>query len=377
MKVLMISADPRILTPGTPAAQRMRDYAALFDELHVIVLCRIRSEERKEGNLFLYAACGGTLIMRLWRAWRIASACLAATQCDVISSQGADETGVLGFFLSQRYGLPLQLQIHTDILSPWYRRASWREYARYLLGRFLMPRVSCLRVASERIRRSVIDAGMIRDPSRVAVLPIFTDTRMFAEAGSDPEIEKRCSGAALKIIAVGRFVDREKNFSMLIDAMAGVVGACPTAMLMIVGGGPDRKKYEARIARHRLQKNVILEPWRDDLASVLKSFDIFALSSRYEGWGMAVIEAMASGLAVVMTDVGLAGEVVRDGENGVVVPVGDKDAFLQAIKMLYKDEEKRKQLAAAGRETAKNLQPRSREEYLVRYRESFDPKCGT
>ena len=86
-----------------------------------------------------------------------------------------------------------------------------------------------------------------------------------------------------------------------------------------------------------------------------------------------MIEAMAAGLPVVMTDVGLAGEVVKTQENGIIVPVGNRAAFLQAMVTLYKDKEKRKILAAAGRQTAQNLQPQTKKEYLARYRQCLEP----
>lgn len=371
MKVLMISVDPRILAPETPAAQRMRDYATLFDELHVIVFGRARHENIQAGNLFLYAAWGSTLIIRLRRAWRLARTLGAAARYDVITSQGADETGLIGFLLSRRYEVPFQLQIHTDILSPWYRRASWRERMRYAFARFLISRASCLRVASQRIKNSLIRAGMVPDPRRIAVLPIFTDTALFAAAAPDREVEKRFAHASCRIIAVGRLVEREKNFCMLINAMAEVLKSFPTAIVIIVGDGPDRRRYEEYIARRGLQKSIFMEPWRDDLASLLKSFDIFALSSHYEGWGMAVMEAMASGLAVVMTDVGLAGEVVRDRENGRVVGIGDTQAFAAALAQMCRDAVLRRHLAQAGQVSALTHTPKTKEEYLTLYKKSF------
>ena len=383
MKVLMISADPAILTPGTEAAERMRDYARLFDELHIVVLCRGSAKDRQEGNLFLYAGYGAVWPMRFFRAWRLGALCMRRSGCDMITAQGADETGALAWLLARRMGIRFQLQIHTDIMSPHYRRASGKEYLRYRIARFLIPRAACLRVVSERIRRSLIVAkkGTFQTKSgkysrlslerKITMLPIFTDVSQFISAAPDPETERRFKEYDFKMIAVGRFVDKEKNFSMLIDVMRIFVRICPQAILVIVGEGPDCRNYESRIRKYGLEKNIILEPWRDDLSSFYKSFDLFLLSSNYEGWGRAVIEAMAAGLPVIMTDVGLAGEVVKNNENGIVVPVGDAQAFLRAIKTLYEDPQKRKQLAAAGRETAKNLQPANKKDYLTRYWRSF------
>ena len=173
------------------------------------------------------------------------------------------------------------------------------------------------------------------------------------------------------MLAVGRFVDKEKNFSMLIDVMVEFVKICPKALLVLVGDGPDKSSYQSLVTGYRLERNVVIEQWRDDLPAFYKSFDLFLFSSNYEGWGRAVIEVMAAGLPVVMSDVGLAGEVVKHGENGLVSPVGDKNMFLAAVVDLYRNPEKRRTLVLAGKKIVRELSPKTKEEYLEFYKESF------
>ncbi|OHA02747.1 MAG: hypothetical protein A3J58_02695 [Candidatus Sungbacteria bacterium RIFCSPHIGHO2_02_FULL_52_23] len=356
MKVLMISADPRVKIPGSESATRMADYARLFDALYIVVLSR----------------------GRIIQAWREARALRG--EYDLITAQGADETGMFAYVLSRMSGVPFHLQIHTDVMSPWYRRASWKERMRYMCALFLIPRVSCLRVVSHRIRRSLLQPTCLPDrqatynlqPEKIFVLPIFTDVSRFMASVPDPATEKRFQDYDFKMIAAGRFVEKEKNFSLLIDMMRDFVKICPKALLVIVGEGPDNANYELGIRNYGLTKNIIIEPWRDDLASFYKSFDLFLLSSRYEGWGRAVIEAMAAGLPVVMTDVGLAGEVVRDHENGRVVPVGDIKAFGTAVAEIWRDPGLRGRMANKARETSAGLYPETREEYLMLYKKSLE-----
>lgn len=153
----MISADPRIKVPGSESAARMADYARLFDALHIVVFSRGR-------------------VMRVWREARALRG-----QYDLITAQGADETGLFAYVLSRLNGVPFQLQLHTDVMSPWYRRASWKERARYALARFLIPRASCLRVVSERIKRSLMESG-IRN---------FTPTPKFGVGAGESRIKKK------------------------------------------------------------------------------------------------------------------------------------------------------------------------------------------
>lgn len=352
----MFSRDPSVLVGGTQAHRRRQDYERVLGGLDVVV---------------------GT--SRLWRVYLEASRLIRARKYDIITVQAPDELGLIGFYFSRRYDIPLQIQIHTDILSPWYWRASWKERIRYWTARFLVPRADCIRVVSRRIERSLLQAKLtascsklsLQQNQKVTVLPIFTDIQKFLAASSGGATDARFRDYSFKMIAVGRFVDKEKNFSMLIEVMRDFVKVCPKALLVIVGDGPDRENYELRIMNYGLQKNVKIEPWREDLPSFYKSFDLYLMSSNYEGWGRTVIEAMAAGLPVLMTDTGLAGEVVENGGNGVIVPVADKDAFLRELKELYNNEEKRKRLGRETPETAKNLKPRTKEEYLKLYRESF------
>jgi len=384
MKVLMLSGDPNILVSGTEAHERMRWYATAFDELHVVVMTSARTEPRKFDNLFLYSAFAGatagkpvsarSLLGQRWALWRIARDVARRIGPAVVSAQSADEIGFIAWRIARRFRMPLQVQIHTDILSPWYRRASMKEWLRYRIARFLIPRAGCIRVVSERIKKSLVASGLAADQSRISVLSIMTDVVRFRDASRDPATDARFAQYDFKIIAVGRFFDKEKNFSLLIDAMAELVKIAPKAILVIVGDGPDRKNYELRIMNYGLEENIVIESWRNDLPSFYKSFDCYAMTSNYEGWGRTVIEAMAAGLPIVMTDVGLAGEVVKGGENGIVIPVGDKAALRNALASLYRDSTERKALADSARRTAADLSL-GRDDYLARYADAL-VKCN-
>lgn len=372
----MLAEDPAICVVGSRARKRAEAYAKLFDELHIVVLTGAAgSAGGRNGKLVLHPTAVGNPILRRWRMYVMASSLAGRVRFDVITSQAPDEVGLIAYRIARRFNIKLQLQVHTDILSPWYARASRKERFRVMLARFLLPRANCVRVVSERIKRSLMTELRIPE-SRIFVLPIFTDLERFRTAAPKPEDVARFQKYAFRMIAVGRFVDKEKNFGMLIRMMAEFVKEEPASVLVLVGDGPDRKNYGLRVANYGLQKNVIIEQWRTDSASLYKCFDAALISSNYEGWGLVAMEAMAAGLPLVMTDVGLAGEVVREGVNGRVVPVGDQPAFLDAVHDLYRHPEKRRAFTEAARRSVTEMKQQSEREYLELYQKSFEGCSG-
>jgi glycosyltransferase involved in cell wall biosynthesis len=370
MKVLVIGSDSSIFRDGSPAGKRMLAYSSLFTELHLVIMTPRGFPEKSIGNLFFLPTNSRLKMFRWYDAFRCASGLADRVRPDLIDAENAAEAGLAAYLVSRRHRIPFRLQIHTDIMSPYYRRASWKERFRFEIARFLIPRSSCIRAVSERIKKSLV-ASFSVPASRISVLPIFTDTAPFFEGRRDAALEERLRKFSFKMVSAGRFLEREKNFFLLIDMMREFVKICPGAVLVLCGDGPDKQRYESMIARHALENHVMIEPWRSETASLFPLCDLFLLSSNYEGWGRVVIEAMAAGVAVVMTDVGLAGEVVRRGENGMVVPVGNKELFLAAVQELWQDPEKRRRLASRARQTVLAFEPRTRGEYLARYRSAY------
>lgn len=112
--------------------------------------------------------------------------------------------------------------------------------------------------------------------------------------------------------------------------------------------------------------NTVLEPWTNDLASYYKGADVYLLTSNYEGYGRTAVEAAACGLPVVMTDVGLAGEFIVDGFNGIVCPVGNTAAVTEALTRLIEKPSLRQEMGVHHNEVLAQLP--SKHAYLSRYK---------
>jgi len=102
---------------------------------------------------------------------------------------------------------------------------------------------------------------------------------------------------------------KEKNIGLAIKAMKEVVKVNPGVGLVIVGSGPEEDKLKQKTRESEIEKKVIFEPWTNDLPSYYKTCDLFLLTSWYEGYGMTLVEAKATGCKIISTDVGVAREI--------------------------------------------------------------------
>lgn len=139
-----------------------------------------------------------------------------------------------------------------------------------------------------------------------------------------------------------------KGQRYLIDAMAQVARTVPEARLVILGEGELRPSLERQVAELGLERHVLLPGFRRDVLSLMKTCDVFVLSSVMEGLGTSLLDAMACARPIVGTEAGGIPEVVVDGETGHVVPVRDADALADALIDLLVHDERARAFAATG-----------------------------
>lgn len=163
----------------------------------------------------------------------------------------------------------------------------------------------------------------------------------------------------------------EKNHKLLLAAFAGVVQKNQNARLLIVGEGVEGDAIRAEVTRLGLENQVRMLGVRRDVPRLLAAADVFVLTSDREGLPIAVLEAMAAGKPVIATAVGNLPDVVRDGENGRIVPRGDRDALESALIELLGDEARASKMGTAARETARGYDVRTT---IERYEQLFGEK---
>jgi glycosyltransferase involved in cell wall biosynthesis len=181
-------------------------------------------------------------------------------------------------------------------------------------------------------------------------VPNAVDADLFRPQASD--FRKRHGIAAAEFVAlyVARF-QAFKNHAMLLDAFARFAKERPASRLVLVGSGPLRERTEQQAAELGIADRVLFlgeVPYRE-VPGVYAAADVKVISSDYESFCFAAIEAMSTGLPVLTTDCAWVPRLVADGA-GIIVPVGDAEAFAAGLKRLADNPALRQRLGATGRQ---------------------------
>lgn len=190
------------------------------------------------------------------------------------------------------------------------------------------------------------------------------DRKKFGQRGIDavtipnmnpfPIVEHKFSGK--RIIAVGR-LHPQKGFDILIRAMVKVNSLYPDWHLDIYGEGNERQNLEQLIHANDLSSTIALRGFCSDIQSQFVNSDIFVLSSRYEGFGMVILEALSSGTPVVSFDCPEGPESLLHDGSGILVSAENVDALANAIINVIGDTELRDSLRKNGYKTARKYSP--------------------
>ena len=154
------------------------------------------------------------------------------------------------------------------------------------------------------------------------------------------------------VITTVASLNERKGIDVLLGAFARIRERQPGAALLLVGDGPEREKLRAMALGLGIGDGVVFAGIRDDIDEILRLSDLFVLPSRpgTETFPNVVLEAMASALPVVATDVGSVGELAADGESALLVPPEDGDRLYGAMEKMLSDKKLRRRFGERGRE---------------------------
>lgn len=210
-------------------------------------------------------------------------------------------------------------------------------------------------VLSDYVGRYVVEAGHVL-PAKVRLVyyGIRLDRPLALSTGQAREARREFGfppdGPLL--LSVGR-LDPQKDHPTLIAAMGKVVRRVPEARLLIVGGrqlgdAAYERELHYQAERPEVAGKVVFAGERKDVPRLMAACDVFTLASRWEGFGLVFVEAMAASKPVVATRVSAIPEVVENGVTGLLVPPRDPDALAEALIRLCEDPAERRRLGSNG-----------------------------
>lgn len=209
----------------------------------------------------------------------------------------------------------------------------------------MCDRVLCnSRAAAERLRK----AGL---PERqLEIIPNGLPERLFER--SEPAIPRR--PGVVRVGMIARMNDPVKNHSTFLRAAARMAREMPEVEFLLVGDGPLRPGLEAMAAELGITDRVKFAGERHDISAILSSVDVSVLISSSESLSNVILESMAAGVPVVATNVGGNPELVKDGETGMLVPLGNEDRLVEVLLRLVQNGDLRLHCAQRAREFSRS-----------------------
>ena len=346
-----------VLTPHAPGAKRQEDIDGVrvlrfpyFFPKHMQTLCyeggvlpKLKTSWRARLQLPFFLAAQSFQIWQTARKYKI-----NFIHCHWIIPQGFF-VALLNLFT----GIPYLLTAHGGDVYSFRKNAFIR-----LCSDFALKRAKACTVNSEPTGQAVHN---IRINAPVQVIPMGVDIRLFQPGKRDPKIKEIFNIQDAFFLAVGRFAEK-KGFKYLIQAMPLILEKRPQAKLVIIGFGPQEEELKRLIAKLNLENSVSLPGSKsgEELAKYFATADVFigpsvvTQSGDTEGQGVVFLEAMASGTAVIASDVGGVGDVVRNMETGLLVPQKHPEAIAEKTLLLLENQELRNNLAMNGQRLARD-----------------------
>jgi glycosyltransferase involved in cell wall biosynthesis len=272
-------------------------------------------------------------------AWQLARV-LKAVQPDVVHAHDPMAVSLTAMALQMKSDLKRRPLVVAA------RRVDF-HLKRHAFSKWKYSRVDIFIAASQLIASMLGDDGI--EKSRIAVVHDGVNTGAIDKTDVvDAHPAFRVPKGAPLVGNVAALA-AHKGQKHLVAAAAKVVREVPDARFLILGEGELREPLEKQIKELGLSHHVVLGGFRPDAVGLLKSFDVFAMSSVTEGLGSVILEAMACRRAVVATRAGGIPEVVVNDETGILVPPGDDAALAKGIVRLLREPELRQRLGEAGR----------------------------
>lgn len=326
-------------------AERLGSYTHL-----TLTLRRDGYAERQYKNIHAIPTSGRNLPHALWRMYKIGRRLCAEGKVNVIQTQEANTTGLIGYLLKLHFGLPLSICVFGP--NPW--DTHWVGSSRY--NRLTAP---LARYILRRCDRIIADGSLTLERLREVGIP---EERLIWKVNVPSNIDDfaRADGQNLRwslledrfehvLLFVGS-MSVQKNIPFVLRAFKRISDNIPTSRLVMIGKGRRRHDYMALAEQLGLKERLhwIEAVPHADIPAYFRASDIVLLGSRFEGFPRVFVEAASASRPVVTTEVSGCGDGVINGENGYVVSQDNVEAFTSRVVELLKNPDKAAEMGKKG-----------------------------
>jgi glycosyltransferase involved in cell wall biosynthesis len=272
-----------------------------------------------------------------WQAVLAIRSIIERHKIEIIHCHGI-KPDLYAFFAARHFNIPLVSTCHLWTFD------SKRDWLVSALERCILHGLDRVVVVSDHIIPQLRRFGV-----RADVIYNGIDLAPFSHPAFDFKMKMKWCGRPI-VGVVGRLAP-QKGLQNLLRAAPEVLRDTPNALFVIVGDGPERQILEADAKALGIRDSVCFLGVRQDIPEILSSMDVLAMPSLDEGLPMALLEAMASGRAVVASSVGGIPRVIQNRVNGIIVSPGDVNGLAAALRDLLKHGDFRTALGKKARET--------------------------
>lgn len=220
------------------------------------------------------------------------------------------------------------------------------------IERWLARRTDVLVAISAEVKNDLLQTYRVAREEQVRLIPLGFNLDRLLAIGADDRKKAKASlnipDDTVVVSTVGRLT-AIKQHSLFLEMSAKLAARSDRFLFLIVGDGELRQDLKAQSRRLGIEGRIRFLGWRGDLETIYGATDLFVLTSRNEGTPVALIEAMAAGVASVSTDVGGVRDVITGPQQGSLVPFGDAGALADAVSSLADAPDRREETGRAAR----------------------------
>ena len=295
------------------------------------------------------------LLPRVLRGWRP----------DLVTTQTPWGEAILGYLVARLTSAAFMPQLHFDLFSDRWLKESPLNHLHLIVARYLLRRADVIRVVSSRLKKQLAhDLAGAAKP--ICVVPVAMASRtvpsVSREQAQRETLPSEFVGKPV-VLYVGRF-SYEKNLALWVEVAQRVGAANGDTRFVLAGDGQLHDEISNMIQATDIRDRFLLlgEVAYSKLAQLYAAANLLLLTSNHEGLGRVVCEAFFSGLPVVSTRCGGPEEIISDGQNGYLIPIGDRAGLVNRVIDLLHDPQK---AATFGRRGQTHMQETLSEELLI------------